>query len=179
MTDQPREMKPTLVLGERARPAAGWSNGLRHAGCRCESALAPVSRHSTGRTARPGPVLQGVQSAYVSHHWDAIPGAATTVGSFAPPAVASGVLRLVLLSGRGEAEAERVEQAVRDSGAELTVLRSIWFAQNFSETYWLDDVLSGEVALPASDTPEPFVDADDIADFAAAAFTEEGHEGEV
>ena len=80
--------------------------------------------------------------------------------------------RLVLLSGRGEEEAERGEQAVRDSGAELTVLRSTWFAQNFSEDYWLELVLGGEVALPAGDTPEPFVDADDIADVAVAALTE-------
>ena len=31
------------------------------------------------------------------------------------------------------------------------------------------------VALPAGDTPEPFVDADDIADVAVAALTEDGH----
>jgi uncharacterized protein YbjT (DUF2867 family) len=58
------------------------------------------------------------------------------------------------LSGRGEEEAERAERAVRDSGAELTVLRSTWFAQNFSEDYWQEQVQAGEVALPAGDTPE-------------------------
>ena len=50
------------------------------------------------------PVLEGVGSAYVSHYWDAIPGAAETLGSFAELAVESGVRRLVLLSGRGEDE---------------------------------------------------------------------------
>jgi uncharacterized protein YbjT (DUF2867 family) len=79
-----------------------------------------------------GPVLEGAGSAYVAHYWDAIPGAAETLGSFADLAVNSGVRRLVLLSGRGEEEAERAWRAVRDSGAELTVLRSTWFAQNFS-----------------------------------------------
>jgi uncharacterized protein YbjT (DUF2867 family) len=125
------------------------------------------------------PALEGVGSAYVSHHFDALPGAAETLGSFAELAVASGVPRLVLLSGRGEEEAERGEQAVRASGAELTVLRSTWFAQNFSEGYWQDQVQAGEVALPAGDTPEPFVDADDIADVAVAALTDHRHAGEV
>ncbi len=79
----------------------------------------------------------------------------------------------MLLAGRGELEAEAAEQAVRDTGAELTVVRATWFAQNFSEDYMLDYVLSGVVALPGGDTPEPFVDADDIADVAVAALTED------
>jgi uncharacterized protein YbjT (DUF2867 family) len=125
------------------------------------------------------PVLEGVGPAYVAHYWDAIPGAAETLGSFAELAVERGVSRLVLLSGRGEEEAERAELAVRRSGAELTVLRSTWFAQNFSEDYWLDQVKAGELALPAGATPEPFVDADDIADVAVAALTDDRHSGEV
>ena len=68
---------------------------------------------------------------------------------------------------------------MRDSGAELTVVRSTWFAQNFSEDYWREQVQSNEVALPAGDTPEPFVDADDIADVAVAALTDDRHVGEV
>jgi uncharacterized protein YbjT (DUF2867 family) len=127
-----------------------------------------------------GAVLDGVTSAYVSYYPDlAIPGAVDKVGAFAKLAVASGVPRLVLLAGRGEEEAEHAEEAVRASGAELTVLRSTWFAQNFSEDYMLDLVLAGEVALPAGETPEPFVDADDIADVAVAALTEDGHVGEL
>src|SRR5919202_1235635 len=125
------------------------------------------------------PALDGVGSVYVSHSLDAVPGAAETVGSFADLAVKSGARRLVLLSGRGEAEAERVEQAVRDSGAELTILRSTWFAQNFSENYFVDGLLAGELALPAGDTPEPFVDADDIADVAVAALTDDRHIGQL
>jgi uncharacterized protein YbjT (DUF2867 family) len=123
--------------------------------------------------------LQGVGSAYVAHYWDVLPGAAETLGSFADLAVESGVSRLVMLSGRGEEEAERAGRAVRESGAELTVLRSTWFAQNFSEDYWRDMVEAGEVALPAGDTPEPFVDAGDIADVAVAALTDDRHIGEV
>jgi uncharacterized protein YbjT (DUF2867 family) len=89
----------------------------------------------------------------------AAPGAVEAVGAFARLAVGSGVSRLVLLAGRGEPEAELAEQAVRDCGAELTIVRAAWFSQNFSEDYLLEPVLAGEVALPAGDTPEPFVDA--------------------
>jgi uncharacterized protein YbjT (DUF2867 family) len=125
------------------------------------------------------PVLEGVESAYVAHYWDVMPGAAETLGSFAELAVECGVPRLVLLSGRGEEEAVRGAEAVRDSGAELTVLHSAWFAQNFSEDYWREGVQAGELALPAGDTPEPFIDADDIADVAVAAVTDDRHIGEV
>ena len=40
-------------------------------------------------------------------------------------------------------------------------------------------MLDGEVALPVGDVGEPFVDADDIADVAVAALTEDGHAGEL
>jgi uncharacterized protein YbjT (DUF2867 family) len=125
------------------------------------------------------PVLQGVGSVYVQHYLDALPGAEETIGAFAELAVANGVSRLVHLSGRGEAHAELAEQAVRDTGADVTTLRSTWFSQNFSESYFVDGLLAGELALPAGNTPEPFVDADDIADVAVAALTEDGHVGEV
>ncbi len=101
------------------------------------------------------------------------------VASFAEQAVQSGVSRLALLSGRGEPEAERAEQAVRESGADLTILRSTWFMQNFSEDYMLEHVLSGEIRLPAGDVPTPFLHVDDIADVAVAALTEDGHVGQL
>jgi uncharacterized protein YbjT (DUF2867 family) len=127
-----------------------------------------------------GPALDGVAAVYVCYYPDlATPGAVEAVGSFAELAVRSQVRRLVLLAGRGEPDAELAEQAVRDSGAELTILRSAWFAQNFSEDFLLGPVLTGEVALPAGDTPEPLVDADDIADVAVAALTQDGHAGQV
>lgn len=90
-----------------------------------------------------------------------------------------GARRLVLLSGRGEDAAQRAEQAVQDSGAAWTIVRCSWFNQNFSENVFLGPVLAGEVALPPDTIPEPFVDADDVADVAVAALTEEGHAGQV
>jgi uncharacterized protein YbjT (DUF2867 family) len=126
------------------------------------------------------PALSNVGSVYVSYYPDlGVPGAATQVGSFAQLAVERGVRRLVLLSGRGEEGAQLGEQAVMDSGADWTIVRATWFNQNFSEGNFLDLVLSGEVALPAGDVGEPFVDADDIADVAVAALTEDGHVGQL
>ena len=126
------------------------------------------------------PALRDARAAYISFQPDlAIPGAAETAGAFARLAVDSGVRRLVLISGRGEEGAQRGEEAVQAAGADWTILRSSWFSQNFSESFLLDAVRAGVVALPANSVPEPFVDADDIADAAVAALTEDGHAGEV
>jgi uncharacterized protein YbjT (DUF2867 family) len=126
------------------------------------------------------PALEGARAAYLSYHPDlAVPGAADTVGALARLAARLGVERLVLLSGRGEEEAERTERAVQDAGADWTVVRSGWFSQNFSESFLLDAVLAGEVALPVGGVPEPFVDLEDVADVAAAALADDGHAGRV
>jgi uncharacterized protein YbjT (DUF2867 family) len=125
-------------------------------------------------------VLHGVRSVYLTYYPDlAVPGAVEATRSFAELAIQRGVPRLVLLSGRGEPEAERAEQAVRDTGADLTILRSTWFMQNFSEDYMLDHVLSREIRLPAGDVPTPFLAADDIADVAVAALIDSRHVGEL
>jgi uncharacterized protein YbjT (DUF2867 family) len=124
------------------------------------------------------PALRGVSAAYVVYYPDlAAPAAAPILRAFGRLAVDAGVRRLVLLSGRGEEGAQAAEAEVRASGADLTVLRASWFAQNFSEDFLLEPVLRGEIALPAADVPEPFVDADDVADVAVAALTEDGHAG--
>jgi uncharacterized protein YbjT (DUF2867 family) len=102
------------------------------------------------------------------------------VGTFADLAVARGVRRLVLLSGRGEEGARRGEQALQRSGADWTIVRSAFMAQNFNESFFLEPVRAGEVAFPAAeDLAEPFIDADDIADVAVAALTTDGHVGQV
>ena len=124
------------------------------------------------------PALEGAGSVYLTYYPDiAVPGAVDAVGEFAALAVRSGAPRIALLSGRGEPEAERAEQAVRATGAELTILRSTWFMQNFSEDYMLEHVLSGEIRLPGGDVPTPFLDIDDLADVAVAALTDDRHVG--
>jgi uncharacterized protein YbjT (DUF2867 family) len=172
--------KPILVLGSTGKTGRRVLDRLTARG---------IPTRAGARSGEPpfdwddrdtwAPVLQGVGSVYVQHYLDALPGSAEVIGSFAELAVANGIPRLVHLSGRGEAEAELAEQAVQDAGAEVTTLRSTWFSQNFSESYFLDGLLAGELALPAGNTPDPFVDADDIADVAVAALTEDGHAAEV
>lgn len=124
--------------------------------------------------------LEGVTAAYITYAPDlAMPGASDSIQAFVDLAKQRDIQRLVLLSGRGEAEAQASEAIVQSSGIPWTIVRSSWFSQNFSEGAFIDMVLQGQITLPAGNQVEPFVDADDVADVAAAALTESGHEGEV
>jgi uncharacterized protein YbjT (DUF2867 family) len=125
-------------------------------------------------------VLQDVSAAYLVYYPDLVaPDALERVRRFAGLAADRGVGRLVLLSGRGEEAAEQAEQAVMAAGTAWTVVRSAFFAQNFSEKGFEDLIRSGSVALPAPETGEPFVDAEDIADVVVAALVDDGHSGQV
>ncbi len=174
-------LKPILVLG-------GTGKTGRRIVQRLQDRDIPVRIGS--RSAQPAfdwqdratwnAALEGVSAAYISFYPDlAVPGAVGAVRSFAELALSKGVNRLILLSGRGEEEAQQAEDVIKNSGADWTILRASWFFQNFSESFLLDAVLSGTVALPVGDIGEPFIDADDIADVAVAALTEEGHEGQL
>ena len=124
--------------------------------------------------------LKGVTAVYITYAPDlAIPGAKDAIQAFVHKAKRQGVKRLVLLSGRGEEEAQACEQIVQNSGLDWTIVRASWFNQNFSEGAFVDMVLNGAITLPAGDQVEPFVDVDDIADVVAAALTQDHHKGEV
>ncbi|MEO1656709.1 MAG: NAD(P)H-binding protein [Pseudomonadota bacterium] len=124
--------------------------------------------------------LDGVTAAYITYAPDlAMPGATDAIQGFVDLAKRRGVKRLVLLSGRGEEEAQACERIVQAAGLEWTIVRASWFNQNFSEGAFLDMVLSGVITLPAGDQVEPFVDVDDIADVVVAAFTEDHHNEQI
>ena len=124
--------------------------------------------------------LDGVEAVYITYAPDlAIPGATDSIRALVDAAQRHGVKRAVILSGRGETEAQACEQIVIQSGLEWTVVRASWFNQNFSEGAFIDMVHAGQLTLPVGDVPEPFIDCDDIADVAVAALTESGHAGEV
>lgn len=126
------------------------------------------------------PAVQNVKAAYITYYSDlAFSGAADRVRSFADVAVANGVQHLVVLSGRNEPGAQLGEQAVQESGADWTVVRSSFFAQDFSEYFLVESVMSGEVAFPAGDTAEPFIDVEDIADVVTAALTDDRHKNQL
>jgi uncharacterized protein YbjT (DUF2867 family) len=125
-----------------------------------------------------GPALDGVDAVYVTYYPDLLmPEAPERIGALATLAVSRGVRRLVLLSGRGEPGAERCEEALKAAGGDWTILCASWFMQNFSESVLAEPILAGEVALPVGSVPEPFIDADDIADAAVAALEDDRHVG--
>ena len=126
------------------------------------------------------PVLQDVRAVYIPNPDLIVPGAPEVARAFAELAVELGVTRLVMLTGRGEDEAQRAEREVQATGADVTIVRCAWFMQIFSEDFLLDSIRAGEVVLPATDDQlDPFIDADDIADVAVAALIEPGHAGQV
>jgi uncharacterized protein YbjT (DUF2867 family) len=175
------DKKPTLILGGTGKTGRRVAERLTarglplRIGSRSSEPSFDWENPSTWESS-----LQNVGAVYITYYPDlALPGAAAAIGAFAELAVKNGIKRLVLLSGRGEEEAQLSEQALRDSGADWTIVRASWFCQNFSESFLLGSVLSGMVALPASDVAEPFIDAEDIADVAVAALTEDGHVGQL
>jgi uncharacterized protein YbjT (DUF2867 family) len=116
------------------------------------------------------PAVAGVEKVYLTYYPDlAVPGSVDAVSTLTELAKDAGVSRLVLLSGRNEAEAEKAERVVVASGLDWTIVRCAFFAQNFNEGAWLDEVLAGTVSLPVDHVQEPFVDVDDIAEEIGAA----------
>lgn len=125
-------------------------------------------------------VLKNSNSVYIAYQPDlAAPGAVQKIDELTKLAVSEGVSKLVLLSGRGEQEAEECEKIVMGSGIDWTILRCSWFNQNFSEGYLLEPLQQNYVALPVPNVSEPFVDTDDIADVAVAALTGSEHVGQL
>lgn len=124
--------------------------------------------------------LEGTSAAYITFQPDlAVPGAVETIEAFASIALSLGVKRLTLLSGRGEEEAQRAEQALQNSGADWTIVRASWFAQNFSESFLKGAIMEGQVTVPVHIATEPFIDTEDIADVVVAALTDPAHIGKL
>jgi len=175
------QTQPILVVG------ATGKTGLRVA-ARLEDKGMSVRRGSR-RAAIPfdwedegtwAAALDGVSKAYVTYFPDlAFPGAVEKLTAFCKVARPMGLDHIVLLSGRGEHHARLGEEAVRNSGLDFTLVRSSWFAQNFSEGYLRDPILGGVLPMPGGMIEEPIIDIDDIADVVVAALTEDGHKGEL
>lgn len=173
--------QPILVVGATGKTGSRVADRL-------EAMNLPVRRGSRGASTpfdweTPetwGPAVEGAEKAYVTYFPDlAFPGAVEKVAAFCDIAKSHGLKHIVLLSGRGEHHARLGEEAVRNSGIEYTLIRSAWFAQNFSEGYLRDPILAGVLPMPGGMVQEPIIDIDDIADVAVAALTEDGHIGEL
>lgn len=123
-------------------------------------------------------VVKDIDTVYITFQPDlAVPFAADAIENFTNLATKSGVQKIVLLSGRGEQEAQVCEEIVKKNAKNWTIIRASWFNQNFSESFFLDPILYGIVALPRAEALEPFTDADDIADVVTAALLDEIHNG--
>lgn len=124
--------------------------------------------------------LNDIEKMYVTYYPDlAVPGAKKAIESLSYLAKEMGVKKMVLLSGKGEAEAEACEKIVMGSGIDYTIVRASWFNQNWSESFFLEPILSGEVALPMSDVLIPFVDANDIAEVVATVLLDDNYNGKI
>ncbi len=85
--------------------------------------------------------LEGIDKVYIVFYPDlAVPGAFEAIQGLTEAAKKAGVKKAVLLSGKGEKEAERCEQLVANSGLDYTLVRASWFNQNFSESFFLEPV---------------------------------------
>lgn len=174
-------MDTTLVLGGTGKTGRRVAERLRERGVRTRiGSRGGTPPFDWNDPSTWEPALRDVTAAYIVYAPDlAVPGAAAAIHAFSDLAVRNGVRRLVLLSGRGEDEAQAAEAIVQRSGAEWTIVRASWFAQNFSESFLREPVLGGEVALPVGTVGEPFIDAGDVADVAVAALTDDGHADQV
>ncbi|AJE82579.1 NmrA family protein [Streptomyces albus] len=176
-----------LVLGGTGKTGRRLVGALRARGAEVRAASRSGEvRFDWDDRSTWAPAFTGVRAAYVVDlqdkpgQWDA----ETQIRALAEQAVAQGVERLVLLQARvhglvGGKDLKAGEGAVRESGAEWTILRPNWFFQNFDEGVLFDAVLAGELRLPAGQGREPFVDAGDVAEVAAAALLEDGHQGQI
>lgn len=120
--------------------------------------------------------LKGMDRAYIAYYPDlAVPGAKEAISALTETALKEGLEKVVLLSGKGETEAEACEAIVANSGLNYTLVRASWFNQNFSESFFLEPILAGHVALPMAEVEIPFVDADDIAEVAAKVLLDDAY----
>lgn len=116
---------PILVIGATGKTGSRIIKSLAAKGF----PVRPGSRNSAipFDWERPGtwaPALEGVKVAYVSYFPDlAFPGAAENIEDLTRAAAASGVRKLVLLSGRG-----KPTPAIARTSSAIAVLNSPWFA---------------------------------------------------
>lgn len=124
--------------------------------------------------------LEGMDMVYITFQPDlAVPGALEAIETLVRKAKVKGVKKMILLSGKGEREAELCEQVLIHSGIEYTIVRASWFNQNFSESFFLEPILAGNLAMPKPRVRVPYVDANDIAEVVVASFLDEKHHGKI
>ncbi|MBS9463560.1 NmrA family NAD(P)-binding protein [Flagellimonas sp. 389] len=144
------------VVGRKTNPAFDWENPETY-----------------------NVALKDMDRAYIVYYPDlAVPGSRDAISTLTKKALEAGLEKVVLLSGKGETEAEACEEIVANSGLNYTLVRASWFNQNFSEGAFLEFVLDGVVALPMPEAEIPFVDVDDIADVVSTVILDDSYNGQ-
>jgi uncharacterized protein YbjT (DUF2867 family) len=166
--------RPIVIIGKNAKTGVRVKKRLCELGIETRQVSRSAATYFDWEARSSWPTaLKGARSAYVTYQPDlAVPNAEGDISAFVEVAKAQGVEHIVLLSGRGEEGAEKAERILIDSGLDWNIVRASWFAQNFSESFMAQGILEGELVLPAGDTPEPFIDTDDIAEVAVAALVD-------
>lgn len=169
--------QPILVLGGNGKTGSRVAKKLRSLGHHVRIGSRSATSPFDWENADTWPsVLHGMDMVYITFQPDlAVPSAYEAIDGFMNAVKISGVKKVVLLSGKGEKEAQRCEQVVRDSGVNYTIVRATWFNQNFSESFFLAPLLAGHLALPKNEILVPYVDADDIADVVVATLLDMKH----
>jgi uncharacterized protein YbjT (DUF2867 family) len=165
-----RRLTSALIeAGHDSRPAS------RHAAIRFD--WADESTWSSALAGDDG--LAGVDGLFIVG-----PGSATDwsprLSHLLAAAKTAGAGHAVLLSARAVeflpgGAVDRAEQALRNGPLPWTILRPTHFAQNFTEAMFAPR--DGLIAAPAGTGHEPFIDAADIADVAAAVLGRDGYHG--
>ncbi|MEO0341248.1 MAG: NAD(P)H-binding protein [Bacteroidota bacterium] len=175
------QVENILVIGGTGKTGKRIVNLLEKQGHRVRigsrSAQPAFDWHQPGGWAA---ALAGMDKVYITYQPDlAVPGAKKAIEQLVEEAKKASIKKLVLLSGKGEVEAQLCEQIVIHSGIDYTIVRASWFNQNFSENFLLDPILEGVVALPQAEAKIPFVDTNDIAEVAVKVLLEEEHNGQI
>ena len=133
-----QDRPPRRRAAHGARPAGAGGLALRRAAVRLGrpgdvgAGAATASGRSTSPTTPTSPYPARSRRSARSPSW---PSRAASRGWCSCPAAAS-------------PKPSSPSRRVRDSGAELTILRSTWFSQNFSESYFLELVLERRGRAP-------------------------------
>jgi uncharacterized protein YbjT (DUF2867 family) len=162
-------VKTTLILGGTGKTGRRIAHRLPEARV--------ASRSSGFDLDDPGTWdLDGIEAAYLVEPDPGNPRLARFVEA------AKGIPRVVVLTAPGAGNdwhpLNAAEDAVRNLSPQWTIIRPYWFAQNFSESMWRPGIEAGALELPVGEGRTAFIDADDIADVAVAALTDERHHGQ-
>ena len=174
--------KKILVLGGTGKTGRRVVERLKQSGCKyirvgSRAAQPPFDWEDSSTWEN---AIAGMDTVYITFQPDlAVPTASQIIEQFTTFASQKGVKKMVLLSGRGEREAQVSEEIVKRTSPSWTIVRASWFNQNFSESIFLEPILAGHVALPRADVPEPFTDADDIADVVVETLLNDNHNGKI